>query len=115
LALQVIKTEDYGAAAAGLPGSILFVSVPDEENNSLGMRHAVGVIREFQELYGLEFAAALNCEPHGYTNGGHVIQTGSDGKLPPLNYCFGSETHAGALDDGINAHLLLAEVTRMLE
>ena len=30
-----------------LNGSILFLSVPDEENNSLGMRHAVTVLREF--------------------------------------------------------------------
>ena len=30
-------------------------------------------------------------------------------------YCFGRETHAGDLYEGINAHLLLAEVTRMLE
>lgn len=115
LAMQVVKTEDYAAGADTLPGSILFISVPDEENNSLGMRHAISVIREFQEQYNLKFAAALNCEPHGYTNGGHVIQTGSDGKLLPLLYCFGRETHAGALYDGLNAHLLLAEATRMLE
>lgn len=115
LAIQVIMTEDYADAADSLPGNILFISVPDEENNSLGMRHAITVIREYQLEYGLDFLAALNCEPHGYTNGGHVIQTGSDGKLLPLFYCFGRETHAGALYDGLNAHLLLAEVVRTLE
>ena len=115
LAIQMVMTMDYASNPGELPGNILFVSVPDEENNSLGMRHAIGVIREFQQDFDLNFAAALNSEPHGYTNGGHVIQTGSDGKLLPLIYCFGKETHAGALYEGLNAHLLLAEFTRMLE
>jgi len=114
-AIQMVMTMDYADAVQDLPGNILFISVPDEENNSLGMRHAITIIRQLQKQYGLNFAAALNCEPHGYSNGGHVIQTGSDGKLLPLIYCFGKETHAGALYGGLNAHLLLAEVTRMLE
>lgn len=115
LALQVVMTEDYAQGVEKLPGNILFLSVPDEENNSLGMRHAIGIIREFQDKYSLDFAAALNSEPHGYSQGGHVIQTGSDGKLLPLVYCFGRETHAGSVYAGLNAHLLLAEVTRLLE
>lgn len=114
LALQLEMTLDR-AGAPDSPGNILFLSVSDEENNSLGMRHAIAVIRELQQEYGLEFTAALNSEPHGYDGEGHVIQTGSDGKLLPLFYCFGRETHVGALYEGINAHLLLAEVTRMLE
>lgn len=115
LALQMVMTEQYASNPQALNGNILFISVPDEENNSLGMRHCLGLLRELQQEYGLDFAAALNCEPHGYDQEGHVVQTGSDGKLLPLIYCFGRETHAGALYDGINAHLLLAEVTRMLE
>jgi arginine utilization protein RocB len=114
LALQLALTEAK-AASGDFAGNILFVSVPDEENNSLGMRHAVSLIREFQREYGLDFAAAVNCEPHGYDCEGHVIQTGSDGKLLPLICCFGRETHAGALYDGLNPYLLLAEVIRMLE
>ncbi|MGI6366075.1 MAG: M20/M25/M40 family metallo-hydrolase [Bacillota bacterium] len=115
LALQVVMTEQYAASPDTLNGNILFVSVPDEENNSLGMRHCLGLLRELQREYGLDFVTALNCEPHGYDQDGHVVQTGSDGKLLPLIYCFGRETHAGALYDGINAHLLLTEVTRILE
>jgi len=115
LSIQLVKTLKYADDPQNLPGNILFVSVPDEENNSLGMRHAIGAIRKLQKQYDLDFAAALNCEPHGYDQDGHVIQTGSDGKLLPLIYCFGKETHAGTIYEGLNAHLLLAEVTRMLE
>jgi len=115
LALQAVMTEKYAGNPRSLNGSILFLSVPDEENNSLGMRHAVTVLREFQEEFGLDYVAALNCEPHGFDGDGHAVETGSDGKLLPLICCFGRETHAGALYGGLNAHLLLAEVTRILE
>lgn len=114
LALQLVLTEAT-AASGDFDGNILFVSVPDEENTSLGMRHAIKVIRDFQREYDLDFAAAVNCEPHGYDGHGHVIQTGSDGKLLPLICCFGLETHAGALYDGLNPYLLLAEVIPLLE
>lgn len=114
LALQLEMTLDRAAAPA-VPGNILFVSVPDEENNSLGMRHAVSLIREIQQEHYLDFTACLNCEPHGYDKDGHVVQTGSDGKLLALVCCFGRVTHAGALYEGLNPHLLLAETVRLLE
>lgn len=95
--------------------NLLLLTVPDEENNSLGMRHAISLLREQQLRYDLEFAAVLNSESHGIVGEGHVVQTGTDGKLLPLIYCFGKETHAGTLYSGLNAHLLLAEVTARLE
>jgi len=115
LAIQLAMMEEAAGSPDELSGNLLFLSVPDEENNSLGMRHGISLLRQLQNQYGLDYIVALNSEPHGYTNGGHVIQTGSDGKLLPLIYCFGKETHAGAVYDGLNAHLLLSEMTRMLE
>jgi arginine utilization protein RocB len=43
------------------------------------------------------------------------VQTGSDGKILALICCYGLETHVGELVAGLNSHLLLAEVTRILE
>lgn len=114
LALQLVTSLDC-AEQADLEGNIVFLSVPDEENNSLGMRHAVALLREFQRDQGLDYIAAVNSEPHGYDQDGHVVQTGSDGKLLPLIYCRGRETHAGALYDGLNPHVLLAQIISTLE
>lgn len=115
LALQLELTLDFADRETELPGNVLFLSVPDEENNSLGMRQAVSLLRQLQEDKGLVFIAAVNSEPHGYDKDGHLIQTGSDGKLLPLIYCLGKETHAGALYEGLNANLLLAQVISILE
>ena len=79
------------------------------------MRHAIELLREMQLEYGLDFTAALNSESHGIVDEGHVVQTGTDGKILPLIYCFGKETHAGTVYSGLNAHLLMAEVTSRLE
>ncbi|MTI96358.1 MAG: M20/M25/M40 family metallo-hydrolase [Firmicutes bacterium] len=115
IALQIAMLEKLTATPENLPGNVLFLSVPDEENNSLGMRHAVGVLRRWQQEYSLDFVGYINSEPCDSDEGYHSIQTGSDGKLLPLIYCVGQETHAGALYQGLNSNLLLAEVIRLLE
>lgn len=115
LAIQMALIEKMAANPESLPGNLLLLTVPDEENNSLGMRHAIHLLREMQVKYGLDFTAALNSESHGIVDEGHVVQTGTDGKILPLVYCFGKETHAGTIYSGLNAHLLMAEVTSRLE
>lgn len=115
LAIHIALIEKMAANLETLPGNLLLLTVPDEENNSLGMRYAVELMRKMQVKHGLEFAAALNSESHGIVDEGHVIQTGTDGKIMPLVYCFGKETHAGTIYSGLNAHLLMAEITRRLE
>ena len=115
LAIHIALIEKMAANPETLPGNLLLLTVPDEENNSLGMRHAISLLRQLQLEYGLDYAAALNSESHGIVDEGHVVQTGTDGKILPLIYCFGKETHAGTVYSGLNAHLLLAEVTRRLE
>ncbi len=115
LAIHIALIEKMAAKPEALPGNLLLLTVPDEENNSLGMRHAIELLREMQLQYDLEFTAALNSESHGIVDEGHVVQTGTDGKILPLIYCFGKETHAGTVYSGLNAHLLMAEVTSRLE
>lgn len=115
LAMHMAIIEKEAKAPQELQGNLLLLTVPDEENNSLGMRHAISLLRKFQLEYDLEFTAALNSESHGIVDEGHVVQTGTDGKIMPLVYCFGKETHAGTIYSGLNAHLLMAEVTSRLE
>ena len=115
LAMHIALIEKAAKDPETLPGNLLLLTVPDEENNSLGMRYGISLLRQLQQKYDLDFTAALNSESHGIVDEGHVVQTGSDGKLLALVYCFGKETHAGTLYSGLNAHLLLAEVTSRLE
>ena len=45
------------------PINLLLLTVPDEEVNSSGMRHAVPILLDIQKKYGLEYKLFLNSEP----------------------------------------------------
>ena len=100
------------------PGNILLVSVPDEENNSAGMLAAVELLRSLKEKEGLEYVLCLVSEPHFPKYPGDdnkYFYTGAIGKLLPVFYCVGKETHAGDPFSGLNPNLLTAKIIEALE
>lgn len=106
------------AAGRERKGNLLFVAVPDEEGASHGMRTAAGGLPEIAERWGLRLGAALNLDSAvdpGRGEAGQVVFTGSVGKLLPSVLFLGRPTHAGAPFDGVNANLLAAEFTRLVE
>ncbi len=100
-----------------LPGNVLFICTPDEENESLGMLAAVQLLATLGQESGLEIIGAINTD---YTTArypgdeGKVVYTGTVGKLLPSIYVRGVETHAGEPYGGCDANLLAAEVLRAL-
>jgi arginine utilization protein RocB len=106
------------AAGRERKGNLLFVAVPDEEGASHGMRTAASGLLEVAERWGLRLGAALNLDSAvdpGRGEAGQVVFTGSVGKLLPSVLFLGRPTHAGAPFDGVNANLLAAEFTRLVE
>ena len=49
--------------ASGISGNLLFVTVPDEEGYSAGMRGAVPFLNEVKERFDLEYTALIDLEP----------------------------------------------------
>lgn len=100
------------------PGNILLLSVPDEENNSAGMLAAVELLTALKEEKGLEYECCLVSEPHFPKYPGDnskYIYTGAVGKLLPVFFCFGKETHAGDPFSGVNPNLLTAKIIEAIE
>ncbi len=61
--------------------SILFLSVPDEETISKGMRHASILLKKLEKKFQLEYSLIINSEPHSrYDKNIPVIYEGSVGK-----------------------------------
>jgi len=115
-ALQIALLEEASENAAEFDGSLLFLSVPDEENNSAGMLGAVPQLNRMREELGLDYAAVVNSEPADMTPDGKFnVFIGAIGKVLPMFYCVGKETHAGGSFGGINSNLLYAEVQSLLE
>lgn len=107
-----------GRELDGMEGNLLFLSVPDEEANSAGMLAAVRTLEELKQKRGLEYILCLVSEPSfprypGDT--GRYLYTGTMGKLLPVFYCVGRETHAGEPLSGLNPNLLTAKIVEKLE
>ena len=91
-------------------GSILFVSVPDEEAFSVGMRSCLPLIKDLRERYGLEYEVAINCEPNSVEDGKQIIYSGSVGKMLPVVLVQGKAVQIGSYPQGVNPLGALAEI-----
>lgn len=91
-------------------GSILFISVPDEEAFSVGMRSCLPLLKDLRERYGLEYEVAINCEPNGVEDGKQVIYSGSVGKMLPVVLVQGKAVQIGSYPQGVSPLAALAEI-----
>lgn len=98
--------------------NLLMVSVPDEERNSIGMLSAAKRLLSYREENRLTYTCCLVGEPDiSPEQGGSAkkMHVGAAGKLMPLFYCAGKETHVGEPFCGLNPNLLLSEITARME
>ena len=107
-AAQLAVLESYAQAPEA--GSILFISVPDEEAFSVGMRSCLPLLKELRERYGLEYEIAINCEPNSVEDGKQIIYSGSVGKMLPVVLVQGKSVQIGSYPQGVNPVAVLAEI-----
>lgn len=89
------KTASGTEETPEISGNLLFVTVPDEEGYSAGMRGAVPFLNDLKERFDLEYTALIDLEPASMENGAKTIYTGSVGKTMPA-----------VLVQGVKAHVL---------
>jgi arginine utilization protein RocB len=100
-----------------IPGNILFLAVPGEESNSEGMLAAVPYLEKMQSK-GYNFKACFNTEctvPRWNLDYTKRIYTGTIGKVMPLFFSKGKESHVCNSLDSFNPNLVIAEITRIIE
>ena len=110
-AAQLAVFEDY----AFQPGqaSLIYLSLPDEETYSAGMRTAITLLNELRSSYDLTYDILIDSEPNHKEQGKLVAYSGSVGKIQPVVLVQGKPVHIGCYDKGINpvgilAHLIAA-------
>jgi len=108
IAVQLALLEEYSQEPAA--GNLLFVSVPDEESFSAGMRGALWLFEEFKKDWGLNYKLLINCEPNEKIGNEQVVSVGSVGKLLPVVLVQGKAVQIGSYYEGINPILLLSEI-----
>lgn len=96
--------------------SILFLSVPDEETISKGMRHASILLKKLEKKFQLEYSLIINSEPHSrYDKNIPVIYEGSVGKTMITVYVRGIKSHIGEIFNGFNPSLILSKIINNTE
>lgn len=98
--------------------NILLVSVPDEERNSMGMLAAVPQLLAYQKEHCLKIEHCIVSEPDISPDkcmDGKRMFIGAAGKIMPLFYCVGKETHVGDPYFGLNPNSLCSAIVERME
>ena len=99
-------------------GNLLLIATADEEDRSVGMRAAAGVLPEVLARFGLEAALGINLDAlidDGDGAGGRIVALGCVGKLLLSALVVGRDAHACYPLNGVNAAYLAAELVCELE
>ena len=113
--IQLALLEQY-SKMPDFKGNFLVIAVPDEENQSAGMRAAAVLLSELKAKYGLNYLMMINSEPHQRRRPDcGVLSEGTVGKLMPFFYVRGYLAHAGKVYEGINSTGILAEIMTRTE
>lgn len=101
-----------------LKGNILFLAVPGEESNSEGMLAASGYLKILQTNQQFNFDALFLAECYmneDYQDETRFIHFGACGKIMPLFFFAGKETHVSEPFDGLDPTMLASEVNKLFE
>lgn len=94
-----------------LDSNILFISVPDEESLSAGMRGCSKFLIELKEKRGFDYKLVINSEPHERSDkNSYRVYEGSVGKTMAFVYIRGKKTHIGDIFNGLNPSLILSNI-----
>jgi arginine utilization protein RocB len=91
-------------------GNLLFISVPDEENLSLGMRHSAKLLDTLSKTYDLDYLLLINSEPHERINEKFTVYDSSVGKTMAIVYVQGQKSHIGKIFEGVNPLNMLSRI-----
>ena len=113
MAAQLAYLEQY--AQSPDQGSLLFLSVPDEESFSRGMRHGITLLKELQASHALDYRLCINSEPNRCEDSKQIVPVGSVGKLLPFVVIQGKSTHVSEYANGLNPLGILAKLVAATE
>lgn len=117
-AVFLVLAKHLATQAETLRGNLLFSFNPVEETLHQGIIEALPVIDELKEKHNLEFLLAINNDficPMYQGDTTRYVYTGAVGKLLPMFYIIGRETHVAQCYEGFNVDLAAAELVRRID
>ena len=114
MALNICLLEDYAARREELEFNVLLLAVPDEEGDSTGMRGSIPFLARLKEEEALDFLVCIDTEPT-FEVDSPALYYGTIGKIMPLYFCVGRESHGGEYYDGLNSTLVASYLNISLD
>ena len=107
----------FAPGKADTCGALLFLSVPDEESFSVGMRGSLSLLEGLEEQFNLDYRLAICAEPNQRLADGktQVVYSGSIGKLLPVVLVQGKLVQVGSYREGLNPLGILSRVVAATE
>ena len=98
-------------------GVLLFISVPDEESFSVGMRGSLPLLEQLKDRYHLDYRLAVCSEPSQRLSDGttQIVYSGSIGKLLPVVLIQGKLVQVGSYREGVNPVGILSRIVAATE
>ena len=115
MAVQLALLEEFSEKAQVLEGSVLFISVADEESFSDGMRSAIKLLEQLKETHNLSYEFLINSEPNPQINGKQIAYVGSVGKILPVVLVQGKTVQLSNYKEGLNPLVVLAKLVAQTE
>jgi arginine utilization protein RocB len=113
--IQMALIKHYASFGSKLP-NILLIAVPDEENQSLGMRSAIHLLEELKSKHKLDYKLMINSEPHQRIDENKgVISQGSIAKMNVFVHVKGVLAHAGKVLEGLNSNGLMSRIASEID
>lgn len=111
------EEELFAPGKADTCGALLFLSVPDEESFSVGMRGSLSLLEGLEEQFNLDYRLAICAEPNQRLADGktQVVYSGSIGKLLPVVLVQGKLVQVGSYREGLNPLGILSRVVAATE
>ena len=107
----------FAPGKADTCGALLFLSVPDEESFSVGMRGSLSLLEGLEEQFNLDYRLAICAEPNQRLADGktQVVYSGTIGKLLPVVLVQGKLVQVGSYREGVNPLGILSRVVAATE
>jgi arginine utilization protein RocB len=116
VAAETDLLREMSRSPKSLQANLILLLVCDEENQSAGMISAVEYLMDICHDENLELVACVNAEGEIQDNpDDRYVSLGTIGKMMPVFYCVGRETHIGSYYEGLNANLLASAVNMVFE
>lgn len=106
------------SARMDFDGNILFLAVPGEESNSEGMLAAVNYLARLQNDDDYDYCGLINsecCFPKAPGDDEKKVYLGTCGKVMPIFFCAGKETHACTPFEGLNPNVIISHINSLME